>query len=703
MVTATAAAANVAVTGKGLAVAGNSVWDGGIKANATAAGIQSEGGEKKTLAIGVDASLEGVSVSYDNTKELASGEDTVINDGSIVATAVAVAPELSVAVASQGVAASLSTSTATSEVFGIRTGDAGDDITNRGNITAVANADAVAVNVSVAPTGGSVAGNNFWDGGTKAETSAIGIDADGETASETRTDFAADSSGAVFTYDHQEILASGDDVIRNQGDVTTVAVSVAPAISVAVTAEGVAAAMSTATAKSDVRAIRGGDGDDTIENTGHLTAVANADAFAVNVSVVPTGGVAVSGNNFWDGGTHAEALAIGIDGDGEAYSTSQTNVTANGAGIGIERSSSTQMASGDDRIVNSGDIEVYAIAVSPSVATAVTTAGVSAAISTAKAESDARAIRGGDGGDTIENSGNLTVFSNADAAAVNVSVNAGGGVALAADAIWDGGTTSEAKAFGIDAEGESSSSSTTSIDIGSSVSYDQDKTEDEATGDDVVNNQGAIDVLAVAVAPSVAVSVVGTGGVAGAFSTATAKADSTAISTGAGDDTITNSGALTSATVANADAVSVSVTGVGGVGVSGNNVWDGGTKSEATTRGVDSGEGDDTLTNTGAIDASATTVTASGAVSVVGVGGVAGAISTATATSDSTAIDTGAGDDTIINSGNLTSAATAIAAAANVSVTGVGGVSIAGNNAWDGGTLSEAKSRGVDSGEGMMS
>ena len=238
--TATAAAANVAVTGKGLAVAGNSVWDGGIKASATAAGIQAEGGEKKTLVIGVDASLEGVSVSYDNTKELASGEDTVINDGSIVATAVAVAPELSVAVASQGVAASLLHIDSDVGSFWDLMGDAGDDITNRGNITAVANADAVAVNVSVAPTGGSVAGNNFWDGGTKAETSAIGIDADGETASETRTDFAADSSGAVFTYDHQEILASGDDVIRNEGDVTTVAVSVAPAISVAVTAEGVA-------------------------------------------------------------------------------------------------------------------------------------------------------------------------------------------------------------------------------------------------------------------------------------------------------------------------------------------------------------------------------------------------------------------------------------------------------------------------------
>ena len=64
-------------------------------------------------------------------------------------------------------------------------------------------------------TGVSVAANNFWDGGTKAEASVFGIDADGETASETRTSFTADSSGAVFHYEQQENLASGDDVIRN--------------------------------------------------------------------------------------------------------------------------------------------------------------------------------------------------------------------------------------------------------------------------------------------------------------------------------------------------------------------------------------------------------------------------------------------------------------------------------------------------------
>ena len=698
--TATAAAANVAVTGKGLAVAGNAVWDGGIKADAKAAGIHSEGGDKDSLTVDVGASLQGVAVVYGKTKELASGEDTVTNDGDITATAVAAAPEVSVAVASQGMAASISTSTANSEAFGIRTGDADDTITNRGSITATANADAVAVNVAVAPTGVSAAGNNFWSGGNKAQASAFGIDADGETASETRSYFGADNDGVAFTYTQEESLANGDDVIRNDGDVTVTAVAAAPTASVAVTTEGVAAAMSTATAKSDARAIRGGDGDDDIENAGDLTVFSNADAAAVNVSVVPTGGVSVAGNNFWDGGTQAEALAVGIDGDGESLSTSSTNVSVGGNGIGIEYTSSRQMASGDDRIVNSGNMDITAVAVSPAVSAAVTAAGVSAAISTAKATSDARAIRGGDGSDTIENTGDLTVVSNADAAAVNVSVNAEGGVALAADAIWDGGTTAEARAMGIDAEGESSTSSTTKIAIGASVDYDRDKTDEEATGDDIVNNQGAINAWAVAVAPSVAVSVVGTGGVAGAISTATAKADSTAISTGGGDDTIRNSGALTSGTVANADAVSVSVTGVGGVSVSGNNVWDGGTKSEATTRGVDSGDGDDVLENHGAIAATATSVTANGSVSVTGVGGVAGAISTSTAKSDSAAILTGEGADTIQNFRSLSSGASSIAASVNVSVTGVGGVSVSGNNAWDGGTRAEAKSRGVDSGDG---
>ena len=121
-----------------------------------------------------------------------------------------------------------------------------------------------------------------------------------------------------------------------------------------------------------------------------------------------------------------------------------------------------------------------------------------------------------------------------------------------------------------------------------------------------------------------AVSVVGVGGGAGALSTATAKADSAAIDTGSGEDTITNTGMLSSEAFATGDAANVSVTGVGGVSVSGNDVWDGGTLSEAQSRGLTSGDGDDHVDNYGAISATATTVTGTGAVAVTGVGGVSG-------------------------------------------------------------------------------
>ena len=329
------------------------------------------------------------------------------------------------------------------------------------------------------------------------------------------------------------------------------------------------------------------------------------------------GGVSVSGNNAWDGGTLSEAKSRGID-----------------------------SGAGDDTLDNSGNIRASATTVAASGAVSVVgVGGAAGAVSTATAKSDSTAIDTGDGEDAITSSGILTSAAFANADAVNVSVTGVGGVSVSGNNVWDGGTLSEAKSRGINS----------------------------GDGDDAVDNSGDMTTTATAVTGTGAVSVTGVGGVAGAISTATATSDSTAIETGAGDDMVTNSGDLTTETVAIAAAVNVAVTGVGGVSIAGNNVWDGGTLSEAQARGIDSGDGDDRLNNSGDISASATTVTATGAVSVTGVGGVSGAVSTSTAKSDATAIDMGAGEDEVVNSGVLNANAFANADGLNVAVTGVGG------------------------------
>ncbi len=104
---------------------------------------------------------------------------------------------------------------------------------------------------------------------------------------------------------------------------------------------------------------------------------------------------------------------------------------------------------GEDVIHNTGTIDVDADAVTSSNSVAFTVAGVAGAVSTSTATADAVAISGGDGDDRLINEG--TLDSNADATAVSVSFAASaGGVAIAADAVWDGGTKADAHASGLD-------------------------------------------------------------------------------------------------------------------------------------------------------------------------------------------------------------------------------------------------------------
>ena len=497
-----------------------------------------------------------------------------------------------------------------------------------GKLTSHAEAFAITANVAVTNQGLAIAADAVWDGGTKAGATAKGVDA-----------------------------GQGADIVTNAGEVEATSDATVVSASVAVTNTGLAAATATSSAESNATAIHTGDGQDAdvVNNLGRLLAESNAFAASASVAVTNTGAAAAVGA-VWDGGTKADAFATGI---------------ATGAA--------------DDVVTNAALIEARSDAKTAEVAATVTVTGVAAASATSTGTSIATAIDTGatGGADRIANAGKLIAQADALAVAASVSVT-NAGLAVAAGAVWDGGTLADAIARGIRA----------------------------GLGSDVITNTAEVEARANATTVSVAASVSVTG-VAAAVATSTAKAHATAIDSGgagavgAGDDgdDIVNAGKLTAESSAIAGTVTVAVT-TAGVTVAGDAAWDGGTKAESVSKGIDAGVGADKVVNDGDITATSDATTVSVNVSVAVTGG-AGAVGTATGTSNATAIDTGDGADTILNrntglpnrAGTLTADADALAIAANVSIT-TAGVAVAADSVWDGGTKAEATARGIDAGLG---
>jgi len=636
---ATAAMANVAVTGKGLAVAANAAWDGGTTAKADAVGINADSGEKVTKTVDVVANESTAQVVYQELTEAAAGNDVIDNRGAVDATAVAIAPSLAVAVAAKGVAAAVSTATAEADATGLRGGHGDDQITNSGEVTSSADATAATANVSVTNSGVAAAADAVWNGGTTAEANAIGIAGDGGALLES-TRIAVGTEEMAFETDSIE-LASGSDTIDNTAAVSADATARALSLGVAVAVQGVGVATASSNAKASASAIDAGAGEevDFVTNSGDLTADANAFAAAASVSVTNSG-LALSADSVWDGGTKADARARGID-----------------------------VGAGGETITNSGAMNVTADATTASAAVSVAVTGAAGASATSTSTADAVAIDAAAGadGDTVTNDGALTVDSTAFAAGASVSVT-NAGLAIAADAVWDGGTGADARARG--------------IDVGDGI--------------DAVTNRESVDSSATAIAASAAVGVA-VSGVAGATATSTATADSAAIDLGAGDDDLVNESRLGSVADATAAAATVTVT-TAGVAVAADAVWDGGTTADAKARGVAAGSGMDDIDNTGDMSTTANARALSAAVSVA-MTGAAGAISTSTAKSDARAIETDSEDDDVFNSGNLDATAYSNAASAAVSFTAAG-VAVAGGNVWDGGTKGDARAAAIDLGSG---
>ena len=734
---ALAAAVNVAVSGKSAAIAADAVWDGGVNSEARAKGIDGDGiATNKTNETTLTIDGNGVGISHSASQTSAGGNDTISNESMIDATAVALAPSIDVAVATKGAAGAISTAHTAANAAAIDGGTGDDTITNTGQLNASADSVAAAVNVAVSGKSAAIAADAVWDGGTTAEASARGIDADGSATNSVSETSLAISGDGVTLHDGSSVAnASGKDTIDNEAAVDANAVAVAPSISVPIAIKGVAVAAAASTAKAGASAIDAGNDDDTVNNSAKLTASSVANADAVNVAIT-TSGVAAAGGAIWGGDTTAEAISRGIDLDGSGVnSANETTLTINGTGLGFSHNESTEAASGNDMLTNTGEIDSTATAVSAGLAVGVAVEGVSTATSNSIARSRATAIDAGGGDDTIVNNktGMLNATATSVAAAVNVAVDAGTGGAVAGNGLWDGGTTSVATAKGIDADGNATSSSNgTEIAVsGDGASLDHTESTTSASGDDTITNDATINANATVVVPSIDVAVA-VSGMAVATSAFSALADAAAIDGGGGNDGIENYGKLDATAVANADAINVAVTPEGGA-IAGNSIWNGGTISEAVARGIDAdgsgtntssgttmdfnsdgsgfsyqtsldaASGDDTIYNDAQIDAGATAVTAGVAVGVTAEGAAA-AISSSTARSYATALDAGNGNDGITNTGNgeLSANATSTAVALNVGVAAGTGLAVAADAVWDGGTTAEATAKGID-GDGSAS
>ena len=391
-----------------------------------------------------------------------------------------------------GVAGATATSTGESRATAIDTGsgNAVDNVLNSGDLTATSKAAAATAAVSVTNAGLAVAGGAVWDGGTKGISEARGI-----------------------------YVGEGADVIDNSGTITAESTGSAVEVAAAISVSGVAGATATSTGESLATAIDASEGDDAdaVINSGDLHAKSTANAAAASVTVT-NAGLAVATGAVWDGGTTATSKGRGID-----------------------------VGAGKDNINNSGAITAESDARAAELAVSVAVTGVAGAIATSTGESSAIAINAGAGDDTVVNSGALTADADSFAATGTVSVTTAG-VAVAGGKVWDGGTTTDAHARGIET----------------------------GAGKDNVDNSGNIDATADAVSLEAAVSVA-VSGVAGASAVSTGLADATAIDLGSGDDSdvVTNSGNLTAHADSLATAVSVSVTTAGVAG--GGAVFDGGT------------------------------------------------------------------------------------------------------------------------------
>jgi hypothetical protein len=503
------------------------------------------------------------------------------------------------------------------QTVGIDGGEGSNWVTNSGRIMADANAT----------------GN--------ASSYAITIGAGGSSA----------KTGTVATASVFGLLAGGGaDTFDNDGTISLLAQSTLNAESVSFTLSGFSAAQAASTATSNATGIDAGEGANIVINRagGVIAAKALATAKAENVAVT----IGVAGV---DGSTKATAQVAGIktgeDVDtiynygaieaGSKVSTTTVGGTLNLAGIAALDSTPGALVEGitsgggDDYIFNTGTITLSGLTTNP--VTGEWTVGGTGASPLAYAEigtvgflslinfsgaqftakAQATGINGGSGDDTIINRGIISVggtdwmaegvaagftfhaislfdITNVGARAETVSLGIEGGdgadtITNAASGRLTVRATSHADALG----------SVETLFFGSTAAFATSTTRAEATGigggkeADVINNEGVIDAMSNTWADGDAEVWVGWGTPA-AYATARATAWTAGVDAGEGRDTVTNNGQIEASAYSRATANATADSDVA------SNESEAEADSQATAFGIRAGEdGGDTVNGSG--------------------------------------------------------------------------------------------------------
>jgi len=630
-----------------------------------------------------------------------AGVDTIISntfiDATAESTATAVSAGFSVGISKDGdvtVGAAISdaSSLATTRAVGIDGGADGDTIGGEDGITGgiVLLADSTATGVAASF---SVAGS--------VEGSAEAGDALGEA----RTDADAEATGIAGGSGIDMILsATGIDA-----DAIATATAVSASFSVTVSEEGdvtAGAAVSDASslAVSHSAGIDGGDGDDTITSRAQgddiIDLLADSTATGVAASFTVAGsaaGGATSGDALSAARTDADAWVTGIAG-GSGLDTilSATRINA------IAESTATAVSAGFSVAVSKeGDV----------------TAGAAVSDASSLASTRATGIDGGADDDSIGGEEGITggIVLRADSTATGVAASFSVAGSVAGDPAA-GDALSEARS---DANAE------TKAIVGGG-------------GDDVILSATGIDARATATATAVSagfsVEITKGGDAEGKVSGAAALSDasslaasrSTGIDGGEGDDTITSVAKgddiidLSAESTATGVAASVTVSGqLQGDVATGGALSEASTTAESAASAIESGGGNDTITNATDViattDATATGVSVGVFVGITGDGDItnteaeaAGAAlsdASSVANATSTGISSGDGVDDVWNTGELGLLANshATGVAVSLSVAGSASGDVEGGAVSDASVVAESYATGIDGGGGRDS
>jgi len=350
-----------------------------------------------------------------------------------------------------------------------------------------------------------------------------------------------------------------------------------------VEAKGDAAVSATSTSESDATAIDLGGGNDTLDNHEKITADAGATATALDVAVGdksdPNGKVKAA----VDGSANAKSTATGISADGgdtklELDPELLTDDTSTTLSISLTPNA---LASGNDSITNTAEVGATAHATTVAAGVGVSINGDASAKVTSNSEGVSAAVDLGGGDDTLTNTGKLTATAESIAAALDIAVSTADPDATnKVKSAAAGGANAQSRAIGIAADSVGTDTEyevkLVSDDTSNTVSYSQ--TRAHASGDDTVTNTAEIGATANATTLAAGVGVA-INGKASADVKSTAETAAAAIDLGGGDDTLTNTGKLTSTSIADASALNVAV------GTSGESSRKNGSESESAADG----------------------------------------------------------------------------------------------------------------------